>query len=200
MCKVPLLSASGEPAAATIEIDEKAPLKASSSKYTSGQQKLMRFGEVWRSHISPAILVFVLVLPMIIYNKDCKFCSSIILLYSYLLHASSHILSLSSTSDFSTFFYDTWYVPIMGIIGCTIPSGGAVSSLLWSSYSFDIKTCAIWPPCYCLLSLYNVACCRRSSLPPNPHHEEHRSTWSRSIRCIYTNDWRWYLCPYGMDE
>jgi hypothetical protein len=78
MCKVPLLSASGEPAAATIEIDEKAPLKASSSKYTSGQQKLMRFGEVWRSHISPGILVFVLVLPMIIYNKDCKFCSSII--------------------------------------------------------------------------------------------------------------------------
>lgn len=96
MCKIPLLSTSGEPAPATIEIDEKAPLKAS-NKFSANQQKIMRFGEIWRSHIAPTTLVFVLVLPMIIYNKEY----------------------------FSTFFYDTWYVPIMGIIGCTIPSGGA---------------------------------------------------------------------------
>mmetsp|Transcript_10623 Transcript_10623/g.21222 ORF Transcript_10623/g.21222 Transcript_10623/m.21222 type:complete len:417 (-) Transcript_10623:168-1418(-) len=96
MCKVPLLSSSGEPAAATIEKDEKAPLK-SASKFTADQQTIIRAGEVWRSHISPAILVFVLVLPMLIYQKEY----------------------------FSTFFHDTWYVPIMGIIGCTIPSGGA---------------------------------------------------------------------------
>jgi len=75
MCKVPLLSSSGEPAAATIEKDEKAPLK-SASKFTADQQTIIRAGEVWRSHISPAILVFVLVLPMLIYQKECKFRSS----------------------------------------------------------------------------------------------------------------------------
>ena len=47
MCKVPLLSSSGEPAAATIEKDEKAPLK-SASKFTADQQTIIRAGEVWR--------------------------------------------------------------------------------------------------------------------------------------------------------
>lgn len=93
MCKVPLLNASGEPAAATINT---APIKEL-SKFTPNQLIIMRFGQLWRSYIAPGILVFVLVLPMIIYN----------------------------TQYFSKFFYDTWYVPIMGIIGCTIPSGGA---------------------------------------------------------------------------
>lgn len=94
MCKVPLLSSSGEPAAATIEKDEKAPLK-SASKFTADQQTIIRAGEVWRSHISPAILVFVLVLPMLIYQKECKFR---LLNHTYIkrifIHTILHALSL----------------------------------------------------------------------------------------------------------
>ncbi len=129
MCKVPLLNASGEPAAATINT---APLKEL-SKFTPTQMKIMLFGQFWRSYIAPAILVFVLVLPMIIYNTECEF---VLYSYTYLklsLSLFTFILTFllcSLSSDFSKFFYDTWYVPIMGIIGCTIPSGGAVSSLL----------------------------------------------------------------------
>lgn len=58
---------------------------------------LMEAGEIWRSHISPAILAFVLLLPVVLYGR----------------------------SYFSAFVRDTWYVPIMGIVGCSIPSGGA---------------------------------------------------------------------------
>ena len=77
MCQVPLLSTSGDPnAATTVKDDEFTPLK-SSSKYTPNQQRLMRAGEIWRSYIAPSTLVFVLVLPMIIYKKDCKFRSFI---------------------------------------------------------------------------------------------------------------------------
>lgn len=72
-----------------IIIDEEDP--------TSWSDVLMRAGELWRSRISPAILAFVLILPVVLYKGEY----------------------------FSTFVYDTWYVPIMGIIGCSIPSGGA---------------------------------------------------------------------------
>ena len=66
-------------------------------QYSLTQQKLMQAGIVWRSHIAPATFVFVLLLPMFIYNREYV----------------------------STFLFDSWYVPIMGIIGCTILSGGA---------------------------------------------------------------------------
>lgn len=64
---------------------------------TPFQQKLMQSGFIWRKYLAPATLVFTLILPVLIYRHE------------YI----------------SKFLVDTWYVPIMGIIGCTIPSGGA---------------------------------------------------------------------------
>ena len=95
---MPLLSTSTGDAttAGMTNKDEFTPLtKSSSSKYTPNQQRLMRVGEIWRSYIAPATLVFVLVLPMVIYNKDCKFFSfmnqSYILRYIY---THSHLTCL----------------------------------------------------------------------------------------------------------
>ena len=73
MSQVPLLSTSGDPNAVTARKDDEFTPLNPSSKYTPNQQRLMHAGEIWRSYIAPSTLVFVLVLPMIIYNKDCKF-------------------------------------------------------------------------------------------------------------------------------
>ena len=67
------------------------------SKYTPFQEQLMHFGIIWRSFVSPSILAFILLLPAIIYNREYV----------------------------STYLYETWYVPLMGIVAVTIPSGGA---------------------------------------------------------------------------
>jgi hypothetical protein len=77
MCQVPLVSTSGDPNAATTGKDDEFTTLKSSSKYTPNQERLIRAGEIWRSYIAPSTLVFVLVLPMIIYNKVCKFRSLI---------------------------------------------------------------------------------------------------------------------------
>jgi hypothetical protein len=79
MRQVPLLSTSGDPNAATARKDDEFTPRNPSSKYTPNQQRLMRAGEIWRSYIAPSTLVFVLVLPMIIYNKGCKFRSLIMI-------------------------------------------------------------------------------------------------------------------------
>ncbi len=79
MCQAPLLSTSGDPNVATTGKDDEVTPLNPSSKYTPNQQRLMRAGEIWRSYIAPSTLVFVLVLPMIIYNKGCKFRSLIMI-------------------------------------------------------------------------------------------------------------------------
>jgi len=70
---------------------------ANPDQLTPFQQKLMVAGDVWRKFIAPSTLAFFLVLPVLIYKGQ------------YI----------------TKFLVDTWYVPIMGIVGCTIPSGGA---------------------------------------------------------------------------
>lgn len=73
------------------------PKKDTQEAPLSWNMWLMEAGELWRSHITPAILAFVLLLPVVVYRG----------------------------SYFSAFVRDAWYVPIMGIVGCSIPSGGA---------------------------------------------------------------------------
>ena len=102
MCKVPLLNASGEPAAATIST---APLKEL-SKFTPTQLKIMAFGQFWRSYCAPGILVFVLVLPMIIYNTECKF-----VLYSY-THVEFVIVYMYTYIASSSFVIRLLQVPL----------------------------------------------------------------------------------------
>ena len=146
MCRIPLLSASGEPAPATIEkIDEKAPLKAS-NKFTPNQQKLMRFGEIWRSYIAPGTLIFVLVLPMIIYNKDCKFRSSIIsilsvsfaCIISYLVFVIVIIRLLHLLLRYVVCAYYGYYW-----MHNSIRRSSKFPSMFHVPHSFDIITCII---------------------------------------------------------
>lgn len=146
MCKIPLLSTSGEPAPATIEIDEKAPLKAS-NKFSANQQKIMRFGEIWRSHIAPTTLVFVLVLPMIIYNKECKFCSSIIHSFSVLFTRT--ILYLVFVTIIRLLHLLLRYV-VCAYYGYywmhnSIRRSSKSNSMFYVAHSFDVNTCIIRP-------------------------------------------------------
>ena len=59
-------------------------------------QRLKRIGVLWQKRISPMILIFLLVLPMVIFKKK-----------------------------YLEWFMYTIYAPISGIIACSIPSGGA---------------------------------------------------------------------------
>ena len=99
MCKLPSLSAAADAVdsikdkvediqeEAEALKDEMTPLAKSVAGFTPTQLKIMAFGAFWRKYIAPGILIFVLVLPMLIWNKDCEFD----LLYLVLFMCTHHL-------------------------------------------------------------------------------------------------------------
>lgn len=67
-----------------------------STGWTTSQQKMNRIGKRWKKFFLPLMFVFTLCLPIAIYR-----------------------------SNYLSFLAHSWFAPLMGIVACAIPSGGA---------------------------------------------------------------------------
>ena len=67
-----------------------------STGWTTSQQKMNRIGKRWKKFFLPLLFVVTLCLPIIIYR-----------------------------SNYLSFLAHSWFAPLMGIVACAIPSGGA---------------------------------------------------------------------------
>lgn len=89
---------------------------------------------------------------------------------------------------------DAWYMPLVGICGCTLasstPVGGAIFFIPGNSSS-DLSNCFF---CFCRHQLIQSVCIC------SPHRDRHTGTTSGRIWCCYSDGWDGALCHSANEQ